>query len=84
MKNCLKMDISGETAFVEYPFFVVDGYAVEDGKQQGYISITDSSVFTLTNTAPSDKYVMYLTLLPLYPEENNTYTNISFDLLIQR
>lgn len=79
MKNCLKMDISGETAFVEYPFFVVDGYAVEDGKQQGYISITDSSVFTLTNTAPSDKYVMYLTLLPLYPEENNTYTNISFD-----
>ena len=63
------------SSFVSAPFNVVNGYIVPDGMQNGYNVLREGGTFKLSNVAKSDKYYLYVGLLPFYPRNDGTYSN---------
>lgn len=63
------------SSFVEAPFDVVNCYLVDDGTMSGYNATRRGGTFKLTNVAKGDKYYLYVSLTPLYPREDGTYSN---------
>lgn len=64
-----------EGSYVEKSFSVKNSYVVGEAEELGYNAIRNDGSITITNEADSDKYVMYVTLEPLYPNDNGVYTN---------
>lgn len=63
------------SSYASESFNVVNGYIVPDGMQNGYNVLREGGTFKLTNVAKSDKYYLYVCVLPFYPRENGTYSN---------
>ena len=62
-------------SFVESPFSIESSYIAKSTTSEGYNAIHNNGSITVTNDAEDDKYVMYVILEPLYPNENGVYTN---------